>query len=261
MSKRLVLLTWALLVFVSLPTLIVVSSSFSGATLLSFPPSHPSVMPYVDLFRSDVLRPALERSLIVGLEAAILALIAGLPTALGLERLWPKLRPAATAFLTLGFATPLAVSAVAFLIVFYRLGWFGSVWSIALALSIVNFPFLLYSIAATVESLDDSLADAAATLGAGPARTFVFVTLPGLAPGIMTGTLLVFVFGITDFLISLVLTTVQTATLPVSIYGSMRSGATPLLAAAGGCYVLIALFVVVLITRLRSLEQFLYRAD
>jgi putative spermidine/putrescine transport system permease protein len=260
-SRGVKITTWVLLVFVSLPTLIVIVSSFSGAALLSFPPSKLSLAPYGHLFSSGVLRPALLRSLAVGIESASIAMVFGLPTAIGLVRLWPRVRGAATAFLTLGFATPFAVSAVAFLVVYYDVGMFGSLFSLSLALSIINFPCLLYSVLVVIQTRDDSLEDAAATLGASPGKTFLFITIPGLAPGIITGTLLVFVFGITDFLVSLVLTTVETATLPVTIYGSLRSGATPLLAAAGGCYVLIALFVVMFITRMRSLEQFLYRAD
>jgi putative spermidine/putrescine transport system permease protein len=260
-TRRTGILTAIIVAFVSAPTVILLVSSFNNVPLLSFPPTEPSVTPYVDLFSSGVFRSAMVRSLLVGVEAALLCLVIGLPTTLGLIKLAGKTRALIAGFLTLGFAAPLAVSAVALVIVYYEIGVFGSLWSLGVALAIVNFPFFLYAVAASAEALDPNLEDAAMTLGAEETQTFLFVTLPALAPGVLTGTLLVFIFGITDFLVSLILTDVDSATLPVVIYGSLRSGPTPMLAAAGGVYVLIAVAVLIAITRLRGLEQFLYRSD
>jgi putative spermidine/putrescine transport system permease protein len=261
MTRRVGILTTLIIAFVSAPTAIILVSSFNNVPLLSFPPTHPSLTPYGDLFSSETFRPAMGRSLLAGAEAALICLVIGLPTSLGLIRLPGRARAFVSGFLTLGFAAPLAVSAVAFVIVYYNIGVFGSLWSLGVALAIVNFPFFLYSVAASVEALDPRLEEAAATLGAEELQTFLFVTLPGLAPGVLTGTLLVFIFGITDFLISLILTVVNSTTLPVVIYGSLRTGPTPMLAAAGGVYVVIAVAVLVAITRFRGIEQFLYRND
>lgn len=261
MSRYVRILTGLILLFVSLPTMIVVVSSFSGSSLLSFPPKSISGAPYLRLFENSLVRAALFRSLAVGSESALISLVAGLPTGIALFRLRVRYRSLVTGYLTLGFSTPLVVSSLAFVVIYYRMGVFGSTHSLAIALSVVNLPFLLYSVAATIEALNPELEAAAATLGAENVQTFLFVTLPGLMPGVLTGTLLVFIFGITDFLVSMILTTVRTATLPVVIYGSVRGGISPQLAAAGGLYIILALVVVILITRLRSLEQFLYRSD
>jgi putative spermidine/putrescine transport system permease protein len=261
MTRRTGVATALIIAFVSAPTAIVLVSSFNDVPLLAFPPTKPSLAPYGDLFSSATFRAAMLRSLLVGVEAALLCLIIGLPTCLGLMKLSNRTRAVISGFLTLGFAAPLAVSAVAFVIVYYNVGVFGSLWSLGVALAIVNFPFFLYAVAASVEALDPRLEEAARTLGAEEIQTFLFVTFPGLAPGVLTGTLLVFIFGITDFLVSLILTVVNSTTLPVVIYGSLRTGPTPMLAAAGGIYVLLAVGVLVAITRLRGLERFLYRND
>jgi putative spermidine/putrescine transport system permease protein len=69
------------------------------------------------------------------------------------------------------------------------------------------------------------------------------------------------VFAITEFLVSLILATTADQTLPIVMFGSLRSGVTPTLAAVGGLYIAISIAIVLLITRVRSLEQFLYQRD
>jgi putative spermidine/putrescine transport system permease protein len=70
---------------------------------------------------------------------------------------------------------------------------------------------------AALDDIDPELMPAAATLGADPVEQLLFVRLPLLAPGIVTGALIVFVLSITDFVVSQVLTTVDNQTLPVFI--------------------------------------------
>jgi putative spermidine/putrescine transport system permease protein len=249
------------LVFVSLPSAIVLVASFSADRALRFPPSGLSVRPYFDLLSNGDIRGALVRSLLVGLGSVALSLPIGVAAALALFRFRLRLRPLILGFLTLGFATPLVVSGMAFLVLDIRFGIYGSLWSIALAVTIVNLPFLLFAVAASVVTLSPELEAAAATLGADPAEAFLFVTIPGIMPGILTGSILMFVFGITEFLVSLILSTVGNQTLPVLMFGSLRGAVSPMLAAAGGLYIALAALVVFAVSRLRSLEGFLYHAQ
>jgi ABC-type spermidine/putrescine transport system permease subunit I len=54
-------------------------------------------------------------------------------------------------------------------------------------------PFMIFSIYAALKSVDPRLAPAAATMGARPMRVFLKVTLPLVMPGIIAGSLLVFI--------------------------------------------------------------------
>lgn len=251
----------AALLFVALPTLIVLAASFSADQVLDFPPSGVSLAPYAEMLTHSDIRSALLRSIIVGVESVVLSVAVGVIGALGLFRYRVRLRPLMVGFLTLGFSAPLVVSGLAFLVLFIRLGAYGSLWSTAVAVTVVNLPFMLFAVAASVVNLRNEQLEAAATLGADPAEAFVFVTIPSLMPGILTGSILMFVFGITEFLVSLTLSTVFNQTLPVIMFGSLRGAVSPMLAAAGGVYIAIAFLVVFTISRLRSLEGFLYRAD
>ena len=83
------------------------------------------------------------------------------------------------------------------------------------------------------------------------------VTLPAVMPGVITGSMLMFILAFNEFLVSLFLTDSRTVTLPVQIYNSIRSIITPDLAAVSVIYIVIALIAVWLLDRLVGLEIFL----
>jgi putrescine transport system permease protein len=62
-------------------------------------------------------------------------------------------------------------------------------------------PFMVLPLFATLEKLDRSLLEAAADLGSPPWRTFVDVTLPLSMPGVIAGSMLVFIPAIGEFVI------------------------------------------------------------
>lgn len=250
-----------LLSYIALPMFVVLVSSFSAGNVLSFPPTGLSIEPYLSLLSNPEIRAGLVRSFFVGSLTVVFALIAGIPATLALYRHHVRLRPMFFGFILLGLSTPLIASSFAFLIIFTRLQVFGSLWPIAVALAVVNLPFLMYSLISALTQSDPQLEEAAATLGAEGIQTFLFVTLPTLMPGILSGSIMVFVLGITDFLVSLLLTTASSETLPIVIFGSLRGPVRPIFAAASGLYVAIALAVVLAITQLRATGQFLYRAE
>jgi spermidine/putrescine transport system permease protein len=63
-------------------------------------------------------------------------------------------------------------------------------------------PFMILPLYASLEKLDKTLLEASADLGASPASTFWRVTIPLTAPGIVAGSVLVFVPGIGQFIVS-----------------------------------------------------------
>lgn len=243
----------------ALPTLLVLFLSFSGDAGLRFPPTSFSLDPYGVVLGPGIYRDALVRSLLVGLMATALSVACGVPAALALYKHRVRLAPMISAYLSLGFATPLVVSGFAFLLLAYQIGQFGELWPTAVALAVVNFPFLLFTLASAVNIADPVLEEAADTLGADRVKTFLFVSFPLILPGVIAGTLLVFVLSITEFMVSLILATTANATLPVVIFSGLRGALAPHLAAAAGVYVLIALVVIFAMSRVRSIERFLFQ--
>ena len=69
----------------------------------------------------------------------------------------------------------------------------------ALAASVMAFPLMVRAIRLSLDLLDIELEEAAATLGAGPFKKFMSVTLPLILPGIIVGTLLGFARSLGEF--------------------------------------------------------------
>ena len=95
--------------------------------------------------------------------------------------------------------------------------WTGA----ALACGVMGFPLMVRAIRLSIESVDRRLEEAAGTLGANPVWTFIFVTLPLIAPGIIAGMILCFAkamgeFGATITFVSNI--PGETQTLPSAIY-------------------------------------------
>jgi putative spermidine/putrescine transport system permease protein len=251
----------ASLVYVSLPVLIVLISSLGGKGALDFPPDSINLSAYGDLLGNDDMRTGLFRSVLLGVMCVAFAAIPGVLAALALFRHRVRFRPLLSGILTLGLATPLVVSGMAFLLAYTRFGLIGQLWPIAIAITTVNFPILLYAVASSISNLNPDLEDAAATLGAEEVQRFLFVTFPAILPGVVTGLIMMFVFGMGEFLVTMILSTVDNQTLPVVMFGSLRGAVSGTLAAGGGIYILISLTVIFLVSRFRSIEDVLSRPE
>jgi len=101
--------------------------------------------------------------------------------------------------------------------------WQGAV----IAATIVVFPLIYKSCRAALEQVDDSMENAARTLGASEFRVFITISLPLAWRGILAGTMLAFARGIGEFGATLMIAgniPGKTQTLALAIYDSFQSG-------------------------------------
>jgi molybdate transport system permease protein len=96
----------------------------------------------------------------------------------------------------------------------------------ALAAAVMAFPLMVRAIRLSMTSVDRGLYAAARTLGAGPVRVFVTITLPLAVPGILTGSLLAFArsmgeFGATIAFVSNI--PGETQTMPLALYSLINT--------------------------------------
>jgi molybdate transport system permease protein len=159
--------------------------------------------------------PVLQEILLVTLKTNLIAnaLIIGLgtPTAYLLAtRRFPG-RALLVTLVELPLVLPPAVAGIGLLAAFSAGGLLGTPleeagivipftqWAVVLAITFVASPFFVRQAIASFEAVDPQLQDASRTLGVGPARTFVRVSLPLAAGGLIAGWVLAFARGIGEF--------------------------------------------------------------
>jgi putrescine transport system permease protein len=117
-----------------------------------------------------------------------------------------------------------------------------------------------------LQSADQSLEEAAMDLGSGPARAFIEVTLPIIAPALLSSWLLNFTLSLDDLVISSFVSGPGASTLPMVIYSKVKLGVSPdinalaslIICAVGSC-IIIAGYVMRRAEKQRELEA--YNAD
>jgi molybdate transport system permease protein len=94
-------------------------------------------------------------------------------------------------------------------------------WAVVMAVTFVASPFYVRQAITAFEAVDPALVDAARTLGASPARTFLRVSLPLAAGGLLAGWVLAFARGVGEFGATIMFAgSLQgvTQTLPLAVY-------------------------------------------
>ena len=101
-----------------------------------------------------------------------------------------------------------------------------SYWAAVLASLVVSFPLAVRAVKVAIEMVDMRLEIAARTLGAGPFKTFMTVTVPLALPGIVSGFILSFARSLGEFGATITFAgniIGQTQTMPLAIFSAMES--------------------------------------
>ncbi|MEQ9814268.1 MAG: molybdate ABC transporter permease subunit [Azospirillaceae bacterium] len=181
---------------------------------------------------------ALWLSLQVAFWCVAVSLVPGVVVAWVLARLRFPGRTLLDGIVHLPLVLPPVVIGYLLLVVFGRQGliggplydWFGIsiafTWRGAvIASAVVAFPLLVRAIRLSLEAVDRGLESAARTLGARPWRVFLTITLPLMAPGILTGVILAFARSLGEFGATITFVSNipgETRTLPLALYSVLQ---------------------------------------
>lgn len=239
-------ITCLLLGFLVLPILVIVPLSFSSGSFLSYPLPGFSMRWYEELWVDEVWRRALLNSLIVAFFTVTMATTLGTLAALGLWRAKLPGRAAIMALLISPMIVPLVIVAAGAYFFFAPLGLTGSLSGLVIAHTALASPFVLITVSATLQGFDANLVRAASSLGANPATAFRRVTLPIIAPGVISGGLFAFVTSWDEVVVAIFLTGPAERTLPRQMFDGIRENISPTIAAAAT--LLVALSVLLMVT-------------
>lgn len=237
-----------LLVFLVGPIWVNLLESLKG------PDGGTTIHQYVRIFGDAYYLTVIAQTLIFGLVVTVICLLVGYPLGYAVARTEGTLKAA----LILIVVTPLMVNVVvrsfgwmvllggsgALNAGFVALGlprlelmynWTG----VTIAMVHVLLPFMILSIASSIETLDQRMEEAAAVLGASPPRVFWHVTLPLSMEGIVTGGILVFTLAIGSFVTVMLLGKNATMVLPLLMYQQLTVSSDWPFAAAMGITLLV----------------------
>ena len=177
-------------------------------------------------FARKELTQAMVLSLRIAVLAALIATALGTLVALALTRYRFRGSAAVNLLLVLPLTTPEIVLGASLASLFIQRGVKRGFVTILIAHVMFCLSFVALTVKARLRGFDWTMEDAAMDLGAGPIRTFVRITLPLIAPGILAAFLLSFAISIDDFITTL-FNAGNRITYPLQIFGASRAELPP----------------------------------
>ncbi|MER8828639.1 ABC transporter permease [Mesorhizobium sp. M0938] len=208
-------------VFLYLPVIFLPIFSVNTAATPKFPLSGFTLKWYEDLPRTPALLDAAWNSLVVGMSASILSTVLGILAARSITRYRYPGRRAINGLIMAPLVLPEIIIAISMLLVILQLGLSLSLLTIVLGHVLICVPYSMTVLTAGFEGFDRSLEEASADLGESAFGTFRRVTLPMVAPAIISSLLVCFTISLDEFIIAFFLTGTE-ATLPIYIWGQLR---------------------------------------
>jgi putative spermidine/putrescine transport system permease protein len=225
-----VILATTVAIFLIAPMAIIVPMSFSTALSFQFPPPGYWMGYYAQYFSSGPWLNATLNSFIVAFGTTAVTLLVALPAAFGLVRYRFRGKAGLNLLIMLPLVVPAVVSALAYFGFLSLLNLAGTRSGLILAHSALSIPVAFLVISAALKGFDRNLERAAMSAGAGPLRTFFWVTLPVLRPGILVGALFAFLHSFNEAVVALFIAGRDASTLPKKMFESIRLESDPVIA-------------------------------
>ena len=220
--------------FLVAPILVIVPLSFNAEPyftftegMLRFDAEAYSLRWYREIVENEEWRRSLVNSLTIGISATALATVLGTCAALGLANAHMPARRLVTGLLISPMVTPVIISAAGMFFFYSSIGLGQTHLGLILAHTALGIPFVVITVTATLASFDNNLTRAAASLGAGPVRTFRKVQLPLIAPGVLSGGLFAFATSFDEVVVVLFMAGVEQRTIPRQMWAGIREQISP----------------------------------
>ena len=244
-------------VFLLAPLVCVIGVSFNAEPVQTFPPAHWSLRWYGHALQSDSFRNGAAVSFALALGASLLATPAGVLAAVGLHRSTWRGKSALEAVFLAPLIVPGIVTGISLLIALSAVDVQDAPLRLLLGHVVAILPYSIRTVLASLSRLDQSLEEAAETLGASSWRSFRHVLLPLIRPGILAGLVFGLILSFDDVSVSLFLVNARTTTLPLAIMSYLEYSFDPSVAAISSMLIAVTLGLAVLLERGFGLKRLL----
>lgn len=210
--------------FLYLPILLLPVFSFNNAATTTFPLAGFTTKWYASLWGNTVLLEAARNSFIVGVCVSLLSTILGICAARAITRYRFRGQRPATGLIMAPLFLPEIIVAVSLLMITLQAGLELSLITVILGQVVFCIPYSMSVLVSGFEGFDRSLEEASYDLGETALGTFRRVTLPVVAPAIISSLLVTFTISLDEFILAFFLSGTE-PTLPVYIWGQLRFAA------------------------------------
>ncbi|MDH2398382.1 ABC transporter permease [Bradyrhizobium sp. SSUT18] len=234
------------LIFLILPTLIVVPMSFSGAPDLEFPPRDFSLRWYEHYFYSTEWM----TSTLISFRVAIITMVAatsiGTAAAYGIWAGSTVWRSFLLGLFALPMTVPVILVAVGSLFVLARLGLVNTTLGLSVVHTALALPIVVIIVTAGLASYDGNQEQAARSLGATRLRAFFTVTLPQIRASVLSATLFSFFTSFDEVVVAMFISNGSAATLNRRMFNALRDQVDPTIAAISSCLIGVTIVLIFL---------------
>ncbi|WP_323035843.1 ABC transporter permease [Pararhodobacter sp.] len=248
--------------FLMFPIMVIVPLSFNAQDYFTFTPEMLSLDPdgfslkhYVDFFTNPDWQQAMWNSLSIAPMATLVSVGLGTLAAVGLSQSHVPFKRVIMAVLISPMIVPLIISAAGMYFFFSAIGLQGTYWGVVLAHAILGIPFVIITVTATMVGFDRSLTRAAASMGAGPMRTFFKIQLPLILPGVISGALFAFITSFDEVVVVIFVGSAGQKTLPWQMFIGLREQISPTILAVATLMVALSIMLLATLEMLRRRNE------
>lgn len=248
------LLTGAILVFLLLPSVLVVPMSFSATTYLRFPPAGFSLRWYRAFFDDPEWISASLFSLEIAAMTTLAAAVIGTMAAVALVRGRLVAKDTISALVLAPLIVPHVIVAIAVYFQFAPLGLVGTRLGFVLIHTALAVPYVVLVVTAALQRVPPSLEMAGLNLGASRLRCFHSITLPLIAPSITAGAVFAFLASFDETVVSFFISGVEHKTVTRKMFEDIEFNLSPVIAAASTLFVAATVLLMLLGTQARKVR-------
>lgn len=230
--------------FLFLPILVIILFSFNTSSLNIIFEGFTFDW-YKELFNNKTLLEALYNTLIVAFTSTIISTIIGTISAYALKKYDFPFKNIILELLYIPIVIPEIVLGISLLAIYTLLKLELGLFTLILAHICFSIPFVIINVRSVLDNMDPNIEKAASDLGASKLKTFFYVVIPTILPGILSGAQLALTLSLDDVVISYFTAGPGSNTLPLHVYSIIKTGVTP---DVNALITIMLLFVFVILT-------------
>lgn len=232
-----------IMLFLVLPSVIVIPMSFSDSKYLEFPPENWSLRWYEEYITSVEWMDATRVSFSAAFLTLLVATPIGTAAAYGLHVSRTRFSGIINGILLTPIMVPVILIAIGTFFLYARLGLNNTLIGLVMAHTMMAIPFVLITVSAGLKSYDMNQEMVARSLGASRLRAFMTVTLPQIKFSVISGALFAFIISLDEVIIALFISGGENATLTRRMFNALRDQIDPTIAAISSLLIFMSILL------------------